>query len=134
MPENVYLGTTIETNDYFYKLIVPKEVATSAGEIIAIREENKITDAPAPFSRYEAMIDPGLKQFRKFVSIEPIMDFDLETMLNWMNEIAPAIIEVGADNYGHHLREPSWYKVQYLLGGLRTICPNVKEKTGLERL
>jgi len=136
LPGNVYLGTTIETNDYFYKLTVPEGVAASVGELIAMvgRKENKITSAPVPFSRYEAMIDPGLRQFRKFISIEPIMDFDLETMLNWMNKIAPSIIEVGADNYGHNLREPSWYKVQFLLGGLRAICPDVKEKTGLERL
>jgi len=71
---------------------------------------------------------------KKFISIEPICDFDLDEMLSWMEEIKPDIIEVGADNYHNDLPEPPWEKVEKLLAGLKTICPTVVEKDGLDRL
>lgn len=129
LPANVYLGTTIETDHYFRGMTFD-----SVGEQLTYYEEHKVTKAPDPLQRYMAISDPMLKRWPKFISIEPIMDFDCASMLSWMSEIAPAIIEVGADNYGHNLREPSWDKVQDLLSELRKICPDVKEKTGLERL
>lgn len=129
LPANVYLGTTIETDHYFHGMTF-----SSVGEQLTYYEEHKVTKAPDPFLRYATMTNPLLKKYRKFISIEPIMDFELETMVHWMREIAPDIIELGADNYGHNLREPSWDKVEDLLAGLREICPKVIEKTGLERL
>jgi len=80
------------------------------------------------------MRDPRLERFPKFVSIEPVMRFDLGRLLKIIWAIRPAIIEVGADNYGHNLPEPTWEEVQELLRRLREICPDVKEKDGLERL
>ncbi|MCL0048393.1 hypothetical protein M1N20_02975 [Dehalococcoidia bacterium] len=70
----------------------------------------------------------------KFISIEPIMDFDLEVLTQWLDRIKPGIVEVGADNYCNHLPEPPWWKVEALLKNLRGICPRVVEKEGLERL
>lgn len=111
LPYNTYLGTTIETNrDY------------------------SLSKAPAPFERYYWMKKLIIKPPYKFLSIEPIMDFDLDQLLYWIEEINPSIIEVGADNYKNNLPEPSWDKVERLLKGLREICPDVKEKDGLERL
>jgi len=106
---NIYYGTTIETNrDY------------------------RLSHAPTPFERYHSF--SMLKHPHKLVSIEPIMDFDLDVMLGWMKEIKSAIIQVGADNYHNRLPEPHWDKVEALLKGLREICPQVVEKEGLERL
>lgn len=108
-PDNLYLGTTIETNrDY------------------------KLTRAPAPMYRYMAM--RALDYAKKFISIEPICDFDLDEMLSWMAEIKPEIIEVGADNYHNGLPEPPWDKVEKLLGSLKANFPTVVEKVGLKRL
>ena len=108
-PENLHLGSTIETNRDYH-----------------------MTRAPAPIYRYMAM--RALDHPKKFISIEPICDFDLGEMLTWMEEIKPSIVEVGADNYRNNLPEPKWYKVQSLLNGLRNICPTVVEKSGLHRL
>jgi len=113
LPQNVYLGTTIETTSYGYF---------------------QITRAPDLLDRYLAMIDHNLARFRKFISIEPIMDFDLEKMVRWIKDIRPGIVEVGADNHKHNLPEPPWSKVEALLAKLREFCPEVKEKEGLERL
>jgi DNA repair photolyase len=108
-PNNLYLGTTIETNrDY------------------------GLSKAPPPLERFHVMAE--LRHVRKFVSMEPVMDFDLEVMARWLKEIKPDIVEIGADNYHNHLPEPSWWKVEALVGALRQVVPQVVEKDGLERL
>ncbi|KKM78278.1 hypothetical protein LCGC14_1361580 [marine sediment metagenome] len=108
-PENLYLGATIETNRDYH-----------------------LTRAPAPLYRYIAM--RALDHPKKFLSIEPICDFDLDEMLSWITEIDPQIIEVGADNYHNDLPEPPWEKVEKLLAYLRANFPTVVEKAGLVRL
>ncbi len=108
-PLNVYLATTIETN----------------------RDYN-LTKAPFPVDRY--IVIASFNHPHKFISIEPIMNFDSDVLLEWMRIINPEIIEVGADNYSNHLPEPPWWKVEALLKGLRDFCPRVVEKEGLERL
>ncbi|KKN48222.1 hypothetical protein LCGC14_0654840 [marine sediment metagenome] len=108
-PEHLYLGTTIETN-----------------------RNHGLSKAPAPAERYKAMRD--LQHDHKFVSIEPIMDFNLDTMVEWMKEIRPDIIEVGPDNYKQKLEEPPTWKVKRLLENLRGFCHSLVEKPSLERL
>lgn len=111
-PPNLYLGATIETNfDY------------------------GLTLAPKPAWRHKAM--KSLTHPHKFISIEPLMDFHLRTMLDWMKDIGPEIIEVGGDNYRNGLPEPAEHqrwKVRLLLEELKKISPVVVEKVGLERL
>jgi len=109
IPPNVYLGTTIETNRDYH-----------------------LTKAPPPIERYTQL--EGYPHPHKFLSIEPIMDFDLDTLLEWVIRIRPEIIEVGADNYHNRLPEPSVKKVENLLACLEDICPKVIEKDGLKRL
>lgn len=109
LPPNVYVGTTYETNRDYH-----------------------LTKAPCPADRI--FIFGTLRHRPQFLSIEPIMDFDLTPFVEWIKIIKPDIIEVGADNYHNHLPEPSGDKLQLLLDSLRHICPNVIEKEGLERL
>lgn len=112
-PPNLYLGTTIETNrDY------------------------QLSKAPSPSERYLAMTfsETIFRHPHRFIGIEPIMDFDLEVLVRWVENINPEIVEVGADNYGNNLPEPPWGKVEELLSRLRLICPRVEEKDGLSRL
>jgi len=108
-PDNVYLGTTIESNINY-----------------------QLTKAPPPLERYTYFCD--LEHANKFISIEPIQDFDLDVLVDWLEYINPKIIEVGADNYHNNLPEPQWWKVRLLLTKLHKICPRVIEKEGLERL
>lgn len=106
--DKLYLGTTIETNRRY-----------------------NYSKAPIPYVR---AVDLRNIHFpKKFLSIEPIMDFDLE-FLKWIDQIAPSIVEVGADNYHNNLPEPNPDKVNALLKFLKNICPIVVEKAGLERL
>ena len=107
--KHVYFGTTIESNRPYPG-----------------------TKAPATKDRAEEL--GHLAHPHKFLSIEPIMDFDVPAMLAWLESIHPDIIEIGADNYGHHLPEPPQDKIETLLYFCKKICPDVKIKPGLERL
>lgn len=107
---NLYFGTTLETN----------------------RDTLQFSKAPMPITRYGVM--SSLKVQNKFVSIEPIMDFDLDIFTRWILDIYPKIVEVGADNYGYGLPEPSSDKIKMLIksmeqSGIEVIC-----KDGLHRL
>ncbi len=108
-PDNLYLGATIETNF-----------------------DHGQSKAPPPVDRYEAMKD--LDHPHKFISLEPLMDFDLLELVGWIKEIRPEIIEIGPDNYHNSLSEAQPQKVRKLLEMLRDICPTVVEKPGLSRL
>ena len=105
---NIYLGTTIETTEDYH-----------------------LSKAPSPYDRFLAL---SKFPYHRFISIEPIMDFDLFQLLDWLEILKPDIVEVGADNYHNHLPEPSSQKLESLLYHLKHICPTVIEKQGLERL
>jgi hypothetical protein len=62
-PENVILVTTLETN----------------------RDEPAVSKAPAPSERYRQFKALGYP--RKVVTIEPVMDFDLDVFVNWIREL-----------------------------------------------
>lgn len=114
---NIYFGTTIESNI-----------------------DHGVTTAPAPELRYRAMVE--LQHPHKFISIEPLMNFHLCTLVNWIKEIGPEIVEIGPDNYGNNLPEPASlisgamnaWKVRTLLEMLREFVPMLVEKPGLSRL
>jgi len=95
MPENAILGATIETNS----------------DVLYI--EHRISKAPLPSVRIKAMID--LTWDKKFISIEPVLDFDLETFLGQLMRINPIMIYIGYDNYGNRLPEPPLSKVLALI-------------------
>lgn len=105
-PTNVLLGTTIETNrDDLYE---------------------GVSKAPLPSQRYKAI--KGLQHSRKIVTIEPVLDFDVEIMEKWLREIRPEICYVGYDSKKNYLPEPELNKVKILMRRLGRIT-NVKAKT-----
>lgn len=106
-PANSILATTIETN-----------------------RENDLSNAPPRMARVSQMCDIP-KQ--RMVSIEPIMDFDLNDMKRWMFAIKPKFVSIGADSKGHKLPEPSTEKINALIYELRKFT-EVKIKPNLKRL
>jgi len=93
-PENVVLGATIETN-----------------------RDNDFSDSPSIVERFKAMRELPFKN--KVVSVEPIMDFDLEPFVQWIREINPILVHVGYDNYRNQLPEPALSKTCQLIDQLR---------------
>ncbi len=110
--ENFFYGTTIETDEYpksFWKFV-----------------------APSP--RVRAVIMQGLSRDRKrFVTIEPIMDFNLFNLIGLIKMVHPMFVTIGADSKGHKLKEPPWEKVQELIDELQKFT-EIRQKTNLERL
>lgn len=103
-PINVVLGTTIETNrDEFYR-------------------ENNISRAPAPSRRYEDFKNVNHKL--KMLTLEPIMDFDLDEMLEWIDGINPVFIWLGTVSEASVLHinnlEPPFEKIMELYTRLGT--------------
>jgi hypothetical protein len=92
-PENLVLGATIETN-----------------------REYKVSQAPLVKQRYKTMTN--LPYHRKMVSIEPIMDFDFEIFVSWLEDISPLIVHVGYANYNQHIPEPALDKTATLIKDL----------------
>jgi len=107
LPHNSLLGTTIETN-----------------------REYGMTKAPPVWERYDTMT--RIYQPR-MVSIEPIMDFDLGIMVEWIGRIEPEFVSIGADSKGHKLLEPSPSKIRMLIEELEALTI-VKIKDNLKRL
>ncbi len=102
-PKNVVLGTTIETN-----------------------KDYPVSVAPSQIERYKMM--SSLPWKNKLISMEPLLDFDLGTVIQWMGDINPSIVYIGYDNYGNRLPEPSLAKTVQLEATLKTFT-RVRRKT-----
>lgn len=100
---NLYFGTTIETN----------------------RDTTAWSQAPPPVERATALAKVASR--RKFVSIEPIMDFDLPALVELVEMVEPEIVEVGYDNYRNHLPECSLSKTEQLIEELSTFSTVVRK-------
>lgn len=109
-PENIILGTTIETNRYY----------------------NQMGVAPGPIGRAENMRELA-EIYSIMVTIEPIMDFDLGEMLALIGECVPKWVNIGADSQGYGLPEPSGEKIRELISELERFT-EVKQKKNLNRL
>ena len=120
-PRLAILGTTIETT----------------------RPTTFISTAPLPAVRMDAMTslsyDPNGSNFfyislPKFVSVEPIIDFHLEKMIDWLFGIGPRFVSIGAASMRPKLPEPSAEKVIELIEALRDAGIEVKLKKNLKRI
>jgi DNA repair photolyase len=110
-PPKCIVGCTIETN----------------------RDMNKISKAPNPFNRYLEMKELSGK-IQTFITCEPILDFDIEVLANWIVNIKPVFVNIGADSKNHNLEEPSIEKVMELGKMISDAGIEVKEKRNLDRL
>jgi DNA repair photolyase len=101
--ENIVLGATIETNRH-----------------------HKFSKAPPATERARAMAE--LKFTRKFISIEPIMDFDLDVFAEMIKGITPEQVAVGYDNWNNRLPEPSLSKTMKFIDRLNEFT-KVRKRT-----
>lgn len=107
-PENAILLITLETNrDTGYE---------------------RISKAPIPSERYRQFM--ALDHSRKVLTIEPIMDFDLDVFSTWITDANPEYIWMGYNSKPKscQLPEPSMNKFQALWGGLNNAGIEIKVK------
>jgi len=108
LPKNSIIATTLETNR---NLIV--------------------SEAPEVSKRYNDFF--SIEYPRKMVSIEPIIDFDLDVFLRWIERINPEFVSIGADSKNNNLHEPNQDKIKKLISGIETFS-KVKIKKNLYRV
>ena len=109
-PDKYILCTTIETNRVY-----PEVMKYS----------------PEPFER---ALKFGLIPLEdKYVTVEPIMDFDSESFFSMLSYIRPIQVNIGADSGSNNLPEPSSAKIRHLIYLLKEIT-TVKLKPNLKRL
>ena len=95
-PDNVILGTTLETN--------------------RIDIYSGVSLAPAPEQRFKALL--SLPHKNKMITIEPIIDFAPEIMKSWVRSINPVMVWVGYDSRRSGLIEPEIEKVERFMNEL----------------
>jgi len=106
-PPNIVLDTTIETiRDDIYTFY-------------------KISKAPLPSKRFEDFL--AVTHPRKFVTIEPVLEFDLDKMVDWIKQIKPERVYLGYDSKNCELPEPERQKVLELERQLKAFT-KVKRK------
>lgn len=119
--KGVLLGSTIETNKEYIIWKLKNKLKTPL----------KLSNAPSPYFRMLAMSRKS--SIPKFISIEPIVDFDLEELVDWMRKISPKFISIGADSGNNNLPEPPAWKVKKLIEELKKFT-EVKIKDNLNRI
>ena len=109
-PVNSVICTTIETNRIYRPIM---------------------GHAPSPENRAKYM--QSFLAYKKYVTIEPIMDFDLEPMVELIKRCDPEQVNIGADSGNNHLPEPPLEKVMELLDRLSGFT-TIAKKNNLQRL
>jgi len=109
MPKKSVICTTIETNRWY---------------------EDIMKDCPPPYKRALGMYCIDLP---KYLTIEPILDFDLGEMIEIVKSVNPIQVNIGADSGNNKLPEPSKSKVLELVSELQKFT-TIHKKTNLARL
>lgn len=109
LPPKSKICTTIETNRFY----------------------NEMAFARHPSVRAEDMHE--LYKWDKYVTIEPIMDFDLEEMVNIIRWCNPIQVNIGADSGNNNLPEPPKEKILALIDALKEFTI-IDQKRNLNRL
>jgi len=108
-PPNVIIGTTAETDS----------------------PTPTISKAPDPAERLNWL--SFFTKTQRFVSIEPIMDFELIWFVRSLQLADPSFVSIGADSKNHSLPEPPAGKIRELIQELQKFT-EVKIKANLGRL
>ena len=111
-PDNIRICTTIETNRWYQDVMI---------------------NSPLPKKRAMDMNEIAHKGIKTYVTIEPIMDFDLEEMVYLIETCLPEQVNIGSDSGNNNLPEPSADKINSLISELKTFT-TIDRKTNLKRL
>lgn len=108
-PEDTIICTTIESDSFFPEIM---------------------RNSPLIEDRVKSMEKICL---RKFVTVEPLLDFNSGHFINLIKRISPEQVNIGADSGNNNLPEPSAEKVQALIVELNKFT-KVVQKKNLSRL
>ncbi len=120
---NKYLFQT-KNPAHFVKYEFPKDTILAC--TLETNRQYPFGKAPPLILRYGIMA--SLEHEHKMISIEPVMDFDLDVFIEWIREIKPDFVSIGADSKNHNLLEPSKEKLVQLIIELGKITKIVQKK------
>lgn len=112
----ITLGTTIETNR--------KDLLSA------------LSVAPPPEERAYGISSPALRSLncKRFLTCEPLLDFDLPEFIKLIKICSPDFINLGADSKNHNIHEPSKDKVNQLIKAIKGMGIEIKIKANLDRI
>ena len=112
LPMDVIVGTTIESDIRF------PEMGRAPGVVERAYNMRKLKEA----------------RFKTMITIEPVMQFNLDDLVKMITDCRPEWVNIGANtNYKVRLEEPSFEKIEGLIERLNGIT-EVKVKANLKRL
>ena len=111
MPEKIALCTTIESDIFYPDIMV---------------------NAPTPAERVYAFSDIP-DSVDKYITVEPIMKFNLHAMVHGIRRCRPIQVNIGADSKRKNLPEPSSDEIKRLIDELEHYT-TVHQKSNLKRL
>jgi DNA repair photolyase len=112
LPEKSTVCTTIETNRWYPEIF---------------------KESPYQINRAMAMNGLSKSGIKTYVTIEPIIDFDLMPLIGMIENCHPEQVNIGADTGNNHLPEPPKEKILELIAELEKFTV-VKQKSNLKRL
>ena len=113
IPHNTYFCTTIETN----------------------RNTGGISSAPPIYERVKYIRELKEMGLTTMITIEPVLNFDTEELIDIIRVCKPDYVNVGADSKNHNLPEPGKEKLLTFLKELKNLpCVTLYEKNNLKRL
>ncbi len=129
-PKNQYLWHT--KNPWsLASLIEPQKRDVACVTIESNRSYPSISKAPFPIERIK-----WLKEWEgpRMITIEPIMDFDIDIFSGMILSANPIQVNIGADSGRNNLPEPSAEKITELINHLEKYNLKVHQKKNLTRL
>jgi len=111
IPKGSILGTTIESNRKYKQMGNTPDVEERAFFLSELREAG----------------------FETMVTIEPILDFDVNELASIINAARPVWVNIGADSKEHNLPEPSKEKILALVDKLNKFT-EIRKKINLGRI
>lgn len=112
IPDGSICGTTIESN----------------------RRYEVMGKTPPPLDRITGIAAIKGHNFETFITIEPILDFDLIDFSLMLKAAMPSFINIGADSKGFGLSEPNYDKIMKLYALVVDEGIEVRKKLNLDRL
>lgn len=108
---------------------------TQLGTTIESNRDYNVSKAPSVLCRKRVMQCLRSTDFPVFITIEPILDFDVDVLSKWIKEIYPLFINIGADSKNHNLPEPIKEKILQLLESLSSYTSiKIQQKENLKRI
>ncbi|MCJ7447931.1 MAG: hypothetical protein MUO72_09570 [Bacteroidales bacterium] len=127
--DNTYLFQSKNPQRFMYVIFPPKT------KLCTTIETNRwypgfMNDSPIP--TYRSL---GLSGYigDKYITIEPIMDFDLQDLVYMIKKCNPIQVNIGADSGNNNLPEPSKKKILALIDELKKFTV-IDQKRNLKRL